>query len=80
MIQRIFLSMLVTLLCFSFIQAFSQQTILSAGGNSADGSISYSFGQFDFHTYFQSSSSVAQGVHIPLNRVLSRHCFHLQIR
>lgn len=57
--------MLVTLLCFSFIQAFSQQTILSSGGNSADGAISYSFGQFAFQTYFQSSSSVAQGVQHP---------------
>jgi hypothetical protein len=65
MIQRIILAILVTLLCFSFQQTFSQQAILSSGGNSADGTISFSFGQFAFQTYFQSSSSVAQGVQHP---------------
>lgn len=43
----------------------AQQALLSTGGNSTDGNISFSFGQFAYETFFSSSSSVSQGVQHP---------------
>jgi len=62
--QIIYTSILL-LLCLISITSQGQQALLSTGGNSADGSVSYSFGQFACQTYFQSGSSVAQGVQHP---------------
>lgn len=56
------------LLLFLFILSNglnAQQALLSSGGNSTDGNISFSFGQFAFQTFFQENSSVAQGVQHP---------------
>jgi hypothetical protein len=62
MIQKITPFILIALLCFSFNRSYSQQAILSSGGNSADGTVSYSFGQFAYQTFFDGNSSIAQGV------------------
>jgi hypothetical protein len=43
----------------------AQQVILSSGGNSVDGNVSYSFGQFSFHYYSEGNSSFAEGVQHP---------------
>lgn len=62
MIQKITPFILLVLLCFSFNRSYCQQAILSSGGNSTDGTVSYSFGQFAYQTFFESNSSIAQGV------------------
>lgn len=62
MIHKIAPILFIALLCFTFNRSYSQQAILSSGGNSADGTISYSFGQFAYQTFFNESSSIAQGV------------------
>jgi hypothetical protein len=63
---KFFLSILFLFL-FVRIPLLAQQTTLSSGGNGtgSGGTFSYSFGQFAFNTYFESSSSVAQGVQHP---------------
>jgi hypothetical protein len=52
-------------LCLISITSQGQQALLSSGGNSADGLVSYSFGQFAYMTYSGAGSSVAQGVQHP---------------
>lgn len=46
---------------------FAQRTIISSGGDAtgAEGTFSYSFGQFAFETYFVSGNSVVQGIQDP---------------
>jgi hypothetical protein len=58
---------LILILCFYFFSnsSFSQQALLSSGGNSTDGSVSYSFGQFAQSYFVNVNASVAQGVQHP---------------
>jgi hypothetical protein len=58
---------LILILCFYFFSnsSFSQQALLSSGGNSTDGSVSYSFGQFAQNYFVNVNASVAQGVQHP---------------
>lgn len=61
---------ITTMIIIFFLFPFSnrlnaQQTLLSSGGNSLDGNVSYSFGQFSFNYYSNNNSSVAQGVQHP---------------
>lgn len=67
--MRNFLIIIPILLFFSAltISSVAQNTTLSSGGNGtgSGGSFSYSFGQLANHTFFQESSSFAQGVQHP---------------
>lgn len=63
--EQILYKSFLFILCLVSITSHGQQAILSTGGNSANGMVSYSFGQFACQTYFYAGSSVAQGVQHP---------------
>lgn len=56
---------IILLFCAIANMVSAQEALLSSGGTSTDGSVSYSFGLFAYSTYFDGSSSVAQGVQHP---------------
>jgi hypothetical protein len=61
---------IILIFLFSFCNRINaQQALLSSGGNSADGNVSYSFGQFAFNYYSNNNGSVAQGVQYPFEVV-----------
>jgi hypothetical protein len=61
-----FSTILILILTFQ-LQLLAQNGMLSTGGDGtgSGGTFSYSFGQFAWQTFFQSSSSIAQGVQHP---------------
>lgn len=56
---------IILLFCSISNMVSAQEALLSSGGTSADGSVSYSFGLFAYSSYFDGSSSLAEGVQHP---------------
>ena len=56
---------LLVVLCFLSNSLFAQQALMSSGGGSPDGMLSYSFGLVAFHTYTSGNSFIAEGIQHP---------------
>jgi hypothetical protein len=56
---------IILLFCSISNMLIAQEALLSLGGTSADGSVSYSFGLLAYSSYFDGSSSLAEGVQHP---------------
>ena len=61
-IKHIGIPILFGLICNG---VFAQQAILSSGGGSTNGMLSYSFGLVAFHTYTSGNSFIAEGIQHP---------------
>lgn len=60
--KKIFFTSTLFLLCLLYGITYGQQALLSAGGETSSGIVSYSFGQFAYNTYYGGNSMMAQGV------------------